>query len=540
MKRLKLLLLMAMMLLLCAGVVFYASPYAPVAGGPVEIEELWAIEDARQESEMPLVTALENFGVPLAYDKNENTFYCSIGLENGEEWPELHLTAPRAKGVSICFSDDYTYDYCSDAIAEGYSYELMAYTDTQYSYFYIVFTGLPVVSIHAAEEMTTEDSPIHFAMGVYGEGGMNGPARAHLRGDGSLAWTQKKGYKVEFTRERDGVGKVLRNVPGFGQQDSLLLLPMSFDETLMRDRLSWAMYGKVMPQTESFSAPETRYAEVFVNDEYMGVYLLMPPFNIGNELAKEGSSAVLTDSLYRTGVPSMGKDKPMVVDSGIHAPAYELFYAPDMQRPFAALEAYINLWNEEDDEAFRRKVLDCVDLDSAVRYMMFLEAAGLADNTNNNLYIWAHKENDRMMYRFRPWDMDRSWGIDAGHEFEAWFVIPIMDRIVNLNIGGTREMLATVWEEMKQSGFTYETVEMLVEQYSRELNESGAFMRNTMRWDVEAASAEGQKILNFSNARFPMLDEAVARVNESEEPISFLSQDIRKDALMITPMVVFE
>ena len=106
----------------CAG-----SPYVPAAQqAPEDIEAIWAIEDAREESDVPLVTALEMNGVPLAYDAAENTFYCTLGLEDGEAWPELRLTAPGAKGVRLMFADDYTYDWRSEAVAEGYAYQVLA------------------------------------------------------------------------------------------------------------------------------------------------------------------------------------------------------------------------------------------------------------------------------------------------------------------------------------------------------------------------------------------------------------------------------
>ena len=238
MKKLELLALMALLVCVMAGVVYAASPYAPVVGAVREIEELWAIEDARQESETPLVTVLLNHGAPLAYDKNENTFYCTIGLDHGESWPELHLTAPGAKGISLCFSDDYAYDSCAEAVAEGYSYEMMAYSDTHYSYFSIVFTGLPIISIDAAQEIETYDIPAAFAMSSPEAGALTGPSRVHLRGDSGLVWTDKPGYRVEFTREADGAKKISRSVPGFMQTDAILLLPMALDDTLMRDRLS--------------------------------------------------------------------------------------------------------------------------------------------------------------------------------------------------------------------------------------------------------------------------------------------------------------
>jgi len=158
MKRAKLLLAMTGLtgvLLLAIG---FGSPYAPmIAAAPENIEEIWAIEDLREESSEPLVAALENHGMPLAYDRTMNTFYCTLGLENGETWPDIHLTAPDASGIRLIFVDDYAYDWCSDAIRDGYAYQVLVYDDTHFSYFDLVFTGLPLIMLETEEEITTED-----------------------------------------------------------------------------------------------------------------------------------------------------------------------------------------------------------------------------------------------------------------------------------------------------------------------------------------------------------------------------------------------
>ena len=110
MKRLKLLLGMLVLSAVIVAAVVYGSPYAPVVAPAADIEAIWAIEDTREESWEPLVTALENHGVPLAYDEANNTFYCTLGMGNTDVWPDIHLTAPGAEGVSLTFVDDYTYD----------------------------------------------------------------------------------------------------------------------------------------------------------------------------------------------------------------------------------------------------------------------------------------------------------------------------------------------------------------------------------------------------------------------------------------------
>ena len=92
MKRLKLLLAMATLACAIGLTVKYGSAYQPVVEPVREIEEIWALEDAREESEEPLVTRLFCNGAEAAYDVESNTFYCTLGLENGEDWPEIELT----------------------------------------------------------------------------------------------------------------------------------------------------------------------------------------------------------------------------------------------------------------------------------------------------------------------------------------------------------------------------------------------------------------------------------------------------------------
>jgi len=154
MKRLKLLLAIAVLSAVLVAAVVYGSPYAPVVAPVMDIEEIWAIEDARQESETPLITALENHGMPLGYDALENTFYCTLGMGHEETWPDIHLTAPGAEGVELVFVDDYSYDWCTDAIRDGYAYQILAYTDTEFSYTQVIFTSLPIITLAAGQYIT--------------------------------------------------------------------------------------------------------------------------------------------------------------------------------------------------------------------------------------------------------------------------------------------------------------------------------------------------------------------------------------------------
>lgn len=529
MQRLKLLGMMAALALMIAAVLAAASPYAPVIGPAPEIEAIWAIEDAREYTESPLVTRLENHGVPLAYDAAENTFYCTLGMENGETWPDIHLTAPDARDVSLVFVDDYSYDWCADAIRDGYSYEAMAYTDTEYAYFNIVFTGLTQLCIETdgAEISTEADTPIRVTMGAWGEAPLETSARIHLRGASALLF-EKKNYKLEFTRERGGEEKkIRRDVPGFGQADELVLLPCWHDETKMRDMLNWTLWNEIAADAEPFGARKTGYAEVFLNGEYLGLYMMLEPVNVVRELSLAGENRLLTDSVYRTAALNFSRDREYIKHPYRDNAGYELYYSPNAQDPFAGLQAYLELMQTEGDEEFAARAMEILDVDSMLRQQLFVQGCALADNIFNNMYIWAQATPEGVTYRFAPWDLDLSWGLEresVGEEYQNWMYFPVSDRLMNLDADGMRQRAYDMWQQMRATIFNEEALEARLAEYTFLLGESGALMRDAWRWGSEMSYPDPIELISVTAMRWPLIDEAMETLIAAEGPVDFLSQ----------------
>lgn len=511
--RLRLLLGMTALLGAAAAAVLLASPYAPVVEPCRDIEDIWAIEDVREESDTPLVTALDNNGQALGYDTASNTFYCTLGLGHEEDWPQLHLTAPGANGVSLCFVDDYTYDWCADAIRDGWAYQILAYTDDAYSYASLVFTGLPIISLETQEALRPhEDIPVRVSVSAAGEAGLTACGRAHERGDTSLRMRPKHGIKVEFTRHADGTRKTEQEMPLLGRTDEFILIACSMDYLLIRDKLSWDLWNGISSEDEAFGPRETAYCEVFAGDAYLGVYVMMKPYDYAQELARLGADAPAADSLYRLAGRSVHEfDKPLIQDHrGMY---YEQHYAPSGETGHAALLPYLALFAEEDDAVFNEKALELLDIDSVIRYALFVQACGMTDNEHNNLYIVAHRTEDGYRYLFAPWDLDVSWGRDDDENAEVWYDFPIFDRLVELDCGGVvRDRLAAIWKQMRENGFSGENVGSLLDGYNAALNDSGAFYRDAERWNRPNAYSENYNIYSYAAARFEMMDRRIAEM----------------------------
>ena len=507
----KLLLMMAVLTCFLVLTVVYGSSYAPVVQPVGEIEAIWAIEDAREESETPLVTRLEMDGRRLGYDAQENTFYCPIGLENGDEWPDLHLTAPDAKGVQLMFVDDYGYDWCADAVREGYGYQIIAYTETEFSYAQIVFTGLPVVTIETDGAIDYEDAQAQVTF-ASPDGALETKAITHLRGAGSRL-SEKKSYRINFVHGQKN-STAIAEVPGVGQADDIILLAGVMDSSLMRDRLSWDVYGMIADESEPYGARKTQYVELFVNDEYTGCYIMMEPVDDGEELSKRSAHAPTTDSVYRTAQIDYAGDRLYVENPMREGSIYELYHAPAAGHEFDALKAYLTLeqmpQGEEYDAAFAQMAMEYIDVESILRYYLFVQAGGMMDNVFNNMYIIAQRENGKLIYRFAPWDMDLTWGRAKEEDdfMHGLFSFDVAERMIETDAGGvTRSTLVRLWTQLRETVFREDVIQTLIDGYTEELDASGAYMRETQRWRGEACVADGYEIVSFAGAHFPVLDE---------------------------------
>lgn len=529
MKRLKLLLGILTMTVLLIGTVALFSPYAPVAApAPENIEEIWAIEDARVESERPLVTHLENHGAPLAYDAASNTFFCTLGLGHEDAWPDIHLTAPGAEDVQLIFVDDYSYDWCQDAIRDGYPYQVMAYTDDEFWYFDLVFTAIVQVCIDTQETLGKEDRPVEVTVST-AQGALKSSARAHYRGGVTVKF-EKHPYKIEFTRTGDGRGKVARDVPTLGQMEQFVLIPMWYDNDFLRDRLSWTIYGEMAGEDEPYGARRHAYAEVFVNDQYEGVYLLLEPFDHEQELAKAGAAHAESDWIYASCPAWSEEDRPTIQAQG--NPPYRFAMHRQMQAgdPFGGIRDYIDICLEESDEIFMRRMLEQVDIDSMLLYHLILQSFGLGDNVYNNQFVWVSQKNTKPYYRFVLWDMDMSWGENdhiewIREDYDGWMYFPAADRLLNLNPDNVRQRWADLWRQMRETALTQENIEEILLRYSAELNDSGAIVRNAQRWSKDHSVSDPFEIINYTGMRLELMDQTVAYIVGTPGDIEMLMYD---------------
>ena len=465
-------------------------PVEPVA----DIEEIWAIEDTREEAEEPLIAGMRNGEEVLGYDSESGTYYCTLGMETGDEWPELELfAAGNEEGLRIVWYDDYTYDYPGDSIRDGWRYELMAYTDTHYQYIGMVFTGLPLVTIHVEEgtDIGEEYVPARAGIAAAGYEPLNAGAWVHTRGGGYDHGIDKLSYRLEFHGIADNGRDEKTQVSPLGMpaDTDWLLIANCVDVTTLCNHLCWELWQDMHAQRPMPGMLESRMVELFVGDQYMGVYQLMQRYRVEDEIIRMGGNPQ-ESYVYRVIAETNIEKRPAV---RIGDNTFELRHAPQGvtgSRAFEKVKVYTALGQIGQtitDEEFTELVLKYVDIDALMSYYVFAQIVDFnSDNINNNMFIWAIGKDGQTRMVLSPWDMDSGLPVGDPQEdprlMELNLLMYMPRHILDLNLGNSREIMWGYWNEMRQTLMTEERIYEWLESWEDYMNASGAYLRDTEKW----------------------------------------------------------
>ncbi|MGN0773052.1 MAG: CotH kinase family protein, partial [Candidatus Ventricola sp.] len=451
--------------------------------------------------------------------------------------------------LRVVWVDDYGYDYASDAVRDGVRYELLAYTDTEFAYFGVVFTGLPIVTLKiggGTEALSEEYTAARMAVSGAGYEGVNSGALVHLRGGGYVKQYPKDSYRVELhTLSAHGDKKNDVSVLGMPADSDWLLIANASDDTCARNELAWSIWRDWNADGQGFMLLQSRMVEVFVEDEYVGLYQLMQRIRIKEEIVRMGGNPD-TDYCARViNVANIGEHPVLDLVESVNIWA-ELRYAPQgvsARRSFAQYEPYwrMNVRSAEnemwlDDEAFAQTAAQCTDVRGMMDFFLFTQAAGLGyDNVFNNVYMWALKQGDHYVYYLSPWDMDMGftkmfggkksgsaaypYGQTSGEMPDAGATDEVEDtpnlylqqarRMLDLDVAGARQILRDVWNEKRTTILTEDAMYQRFDAFQEMINASGAYLRESEKWHGDAQELNLATIQAFAVEHLHTIDLAI-------------------------------
>lgn len=146
-------------------------------------------------------------------------------------------------------------------------------------------SSLPVLFLYTGEEVIRKERPAWGLLGILDDkDGVNKVTQTpenvlhctvKLRGASSYEVFDKPQFRIKLYEEKEG--KPLQfPLAGMAPDSEWVLHGPFLDKTLLRNYMVYGLGREIMEW-----APDTRFAEVFVNGDYQGVYLIVEPVTSG-------------------------------------------------------------------------------------------------------------------------------------------------------------------------------------------------------------------------------------------------------------------
>lgn len=314
-----------------------------------------------------------------------------------------------------------------------------------------------------------------------------------IRGTSSQQY-DKKSYRVELWADATGTTMADTTFLGLRSDDDWNLEAMWTQPLRLRDNVAnklWMeMYQLPYAQNEPDALPGIRmeYADLFINDQYMGVYALTERMD-RKQLGLRKYNGEIRGVLYKgngAGAPTF-EDLPAYDNTSDTWSNYEWVYPneEDAIIDWNHVYSFTNFVMNSSDNVFYSQYAAQFDKANAIDYYLFINTLMAMDNMGRNLFLARYKKSSTYLYA--PWDLDAIWGLDSDGQ-PTYNTVGLMsngfyDRLTHdCNNGGFVATAKTRYNTLRGTILNTDHIMQLVQDEYDMLTENGAYEREHEAW----------------------------------------------------------
>lgn len=473
-------------------------------------------------------------GERLPLDEESKTFY--LPLEMTKEWEEGEIGTEDA-ALTLFFLEDFVIEDKLSLIKENRGIPFVVCGENSYSVYYLKITGVPIAEFYSTEAVSEEGLAI-FGFSLYDYGSKKDWVErcyttSELHGNTSLAY-EKKSLRLKLLQEKDGrFQKYHADLLGLRKDNDWILNGLYADESRIRDKLCIDLWNEVGAGSNPFGksfGTDGEYVEVFINNHYQGLYLLMYPIDrkqlgmeaVSHQLAK-GDTWI--ERIYKKKYTALWQESDFTGEmpdenmpdyrGGFYLKGDTVLGDLSEWEPLRELAACI----ESDDNTFRDRITSIVDEQNVIENWLFYQAIAGFDNQAKNMYYAVRRQDGGLKGYFIPWDLNISFGVvyaDNAYYCErdaSTITQPVLwepgKRLVELDAKEGTALAAETWQRWRKGAFSDELLAERIASLESFVKDSGAFLRETERWQEGNCNPDFSLLYDYANQRLEFVDEYV-------------------------------
>ncbi|MCQ2548452.1 MAG: CotH kinase family protein [Lachnospiraceae bacterium] len=468
----------------------------------------------------------------IATSANHCFYYSLVEGSKNANNPYIEIKSGEYNNLKVAFCEEQITD---TVIKNNVKIPFVIFNDEIMCEFSLICTTLPLIHISVNEEIG--DYPAEMEMYLF-DNSTDGRNRVldsggeiKLRGATTRNYP-KKSFRISLTQESVGGNERLydRSLLGLRQDEDWILYPAYNDQEKIRNVFSQNLW-KYSCSTDNRQGIETgceyQYAELFINDEYYGLYALGYP--IDEKLLGMGGTTD-EEALYKK--IDWFDEQFLLNTENLSESGYKIKVSDNRvsNDPWGLLlEYYTNLSENVDNAEY---LYNGIDLDNAADIFLFYTLIQGLDNGKFNEYrmkntlLALKKEKDRILGIYCPWDMDISWGNDwdisaknytipyaINPDLNNIFISGYFGQLLLINDLQAWQFVVQKYQTLREGPWAQERVIELLDEYERDIFDSGAYTRDMERWP------DGSYLADLADRLSLFKEYVVARLAEMDKYI---------------------
>ena len=487
-----------------------------IFGSPISFISTNEIKDTRKLNN-DLISELIINNVDTIYDKNNNIYYYTVPKECENKTYILKLELENGYKYKII-------DETLNIIKIDYkkAYNIIIYNDKYYYETKIQLTNLPLISITSEKNINDTDVESKFKYINQNESNklITNNIKIHVRGMSAKLFP-KKSYRLNFYNNTFEKEKNVQ-ISNFYFGDSLILDSVYRDPSKIRNFISTQFWNDISQDFTDLKM-YNEFVEVFINNEYKGLYVLTEPVN-RTKLNLSKSSINDTSFIIKANAKINVKDN---ID--FKSIKNQIYLEHEIKYPNES-ELYSDVWNkflplvsDYYDSSIRNTDDIIYNAFNVENYIDMVILNSFINNIDNNLernnYFYIDSLESKKIY-IQPWDMEYSFGLMYSQSSDTLAIkVDDYDGIYTIfyhkYAPEINKLLISRYWELRKNILTEEYFDNLLDEYKEELNK-GAALRDSNLWYEYHIDKEIEDVRVWIHKRIEYFDEHVKGLEDEK------------------------
>ncbi len=399
----------------------------------------------------------------------------------------------------------------------------VTYQDTNYQ---LYFTNLPIIKMNVDEEIRDTPKVIgNFELYAPGFNSISSAVGIEYRGATSQTYP-KKSMEIEFYTSTTGDQEQELSLLGLSESSTWNLQAMYNEALRTNSKTANDLWQQIHPfvyyadkEPKAQSGIRMKYAELFLNNQYRGIYAVGEKVNRKSLQLKKLKNNTIKGELYKAndwGGATMFSMLETYNNDSEEWSGYEKKY-PKEKTDWSMMHSLVDFVINANDSNFRENYPINFDTANLVDYFIFLNLLRATDNSGKNFYLAKYDQGEK--YFYVPWDLDGVFGTIWNGTNEN-IVDDLLFNHLYIRLWNEptfRKNLAERWNVLRQNIITKENIDELFDSNRATLLNNLAYERENIAWPAFSAdNSQWEYQKSWIERRINFLDGSFKELSTSD------------------------